>query len=51
MTNSDKSQGNDKVYNKSPWTPLGHAAFDDPTLFELDDLEWWNSEESDKDKD
>ena len=47
MTNSDRSQDNDKAYDRSAWRNLGHKAFDDPTLFDLDDIEWWHQDDAD----
>jgi|SaaInl25SG_5_DNA_1037380.scaffolds.fasta_scaffold264608_1 hypothetical protein len=37
-----QSQNSPKEYKPSVWDKLGHPAFDDETLLELEGIDWWD---------
>ena len=44
MSDSLNKDGIDD-YNNHAWTRLGHPAFDDDYLIDMEDLEWWDVED------
>lgn len=44
MTNEEQ-----KAYEGSVWSNLGHPAFEDDYLFSLEEIEWWRHQDLESD--
>lgn len=42
MMNSERTSDGIDGYNESVWRALGHPAFDDEYLIDLEDVDWWD---------